>query len=308
MVKRRLAGGTEGGLACSEGSIHADAQTMSSSEKTPADQEAQRKSTEEKQAKAEEHQRLSAVTLFETIRREGDEELNRPVKSLWWSGIAAGLALSSSVLAEGILSRVLAGNPAREVIAALGYALGFVIVILSRLQLFTENTISVVLPVLAKPSADNLWRSARLWTVVLAANLVGTFVTAFISLKLGTTSPENSAAMLEVSRKVLEQSGWTGLIHAIPAGFFIASIVWMLPSSKGFEIVTITVFAWLIAAGAFSHVVVGSSEVFLLAIHGELGFWTGISTILLPALVGNVIGGTGLFALLAYGQVEEEIR
>jgi formate/nitrite transporter FocA (FNT family) len=142
--------------------------------------------------------------------------------------------------------------------------------------------------------------------VVFVANLVGTFVTAFISLKLGTTSPENTAAMLDVSRKVLEQAGWIGLVHAIPAGFFIAAIVWMLPSSKGFEIFTIVAFAWLIAAGDFSHVVVGSAEVFLLVIHGELGLWTGLTTILLPALVGNVIGGTGLFAFLAYGQTEAE--
>jgi formate/nitrite transporter FocA (FNT family) len=263
-------------------------------------------SVEEKKADAKEHQRLSAITVFETIRLEGDEELDRPVISLWWSGIAAGLALSTSVLAEAILYRVLAGNPAREVIAALGYALCFVIVILSRLQLFTETTLSVVLPVLDDPSAKHLWRSARLWAVVFVANLVGTFATAFISLKLGTTSPENTTAMLEVSRKILEQSGWTGFVHAIPAGFFIAAIVWMLPSSKGFEIFTITAFAWLIAAGGFSHVVVGSAEVFLLTIHGEIGFWTGLTTILLPALAGNVIGGTGMFAFLAYGQTEAE--
>lgn len=277
-----------------------------SSEPDEGEQDRKSEADAERQEEAKEHQRLSAVTVFETIRREGKEELERPVVSLWWSGIAAGLALSTSVLAEAILYRVLAGSPAREAVAALGYALGFVLVILSRLQLFTENTLSVVLPVLARPSLDHLWRSARLWAVVFVANLVGTFVTAFISLKLGTTSLENTAAMLEVSRKVLEQTGWTGFVHAIPAGFFIAAIVWMLPSSKGFEIFTITAFAWLIAAGSFSHVVVGSAEVFLLTIHGEIGFWAGIATILLPALAGNVIGGTGLFAFLAYGQTEAE--
>lgn len=261
---------------------------------------------EAQQEQAEDRQRLSAVTVFEAIRGEGEEELARPVMSLWWSGIAAGLALSTSVLAEAIVHRALAGNPASEVVAAFGYALGFVLVILARLQLFTENTLTVVLPVLAKPSADVIWRSARLWLVVFVANLVGTFATAFIALKLGTTSPENTAAMLEVSRQVLDATGWTGLIRAIPAGFYIAAIVWMLPSSKGFELWTILLFAWLIAAGAFSHVVVGSAEVFLLAIHGEIGLWTGLTTILLPALAGNVLGGTGLFAFLAYGQIEGE--
>jgi formate/nitrite transporter FocA (FNT family) len=256
---------------------------------------------------ADEHRRLAAVTVFQTIRGEGEEELSRPAMSLWWSGIAAGLALSTSVLAEAVLYRALAGNPAREAIAALGYALGFVLVILARLQLFTENTLTVVLPLMAKPSSSLLWRSARLWGIVLVANLVGTFATAFIALNLGTTSPENTAAMLDVARKVLEQAGWAGFFHAVPAGFYIAAIVWMLPSSKGFEIFTVMLFAWLIAAGAFSHVVVGSAEVFLLAIHGEIGLMTGMATILLPALAGNVIGGTGLFALLVYGQIEGEI-
>jgi formate/nitrite transporter FocA (FNT family) len=279
---------------------------MSSSETAEREPDGDGGSGAGKQEQAKEHQRLSAVTVFETVRREGDEELDRPVLSLWWSGIAAGLALSTSVLAEAILYRALAGNPAREAIASLGYALGFVLVILSRLQLFTENTLTVVLPVLAQPSADHWWRSARLWAVVFVANLVGTFATAFIALKLGTTNPENTAAMLEVSRQVLQQTGWTGFFHAIPAGFYIAAIVWMLPSSKGFEILTVTVFAWLIAAGAFSHVVVGSAEVFLLNVNGELGFWAGLTTILLPALAGNVIGGTGLFAFLAYGQAGPE--
>lgn len=258
------------------------------------------------QKEVSEHQRLAALTVFETIRAEGEEELSRPPMSLWWSGVAAGLAISTSLLGDAILSRAAAGSPARETIAALGYALGFVLVILSRLQLFTENTLSVVLPLMAKPSWKTFWCSARLWGIVLAANLVGTFATAFIALRLGTTSPENTAAMLEVARKVLEQSGWPGFFHAIPAGFYIAAIVWMLPSSKGFEIFTILLFAWLISAGAFSHVVVGSAEVFLLVVHGELGLWNGLSTILLPALAGNVIGGTGLFAFLAWGQIEAE--
>jgi formate/nitrite transporter FocA (FNT family) len=253
---------------------------------------------------ASERQRLSALTVFETLRGEGEDELERPVVALWWSGVAAGIALPTSVLAEAVLYRAFAGNPAQEIIAACGYALGFVLVILARLQLFTENTISVVLPVLAEPTGDKLWRAARLWAVVFVANLAGTFATAFISLKLGTTSPENTAAMLEVSRKVLEQAGWSGFFHAIPAGFYIAAIVWMLPSSKSFEFFTILVFAWLIGAGAFAHVIVGSAEVFLLVVHGELGLWSGFSTILLPVLAGNVIGGTGLFAFLAYGQTE----
>jgi formate/nitrite transporter FocA (FNT family) len=38
-----------------------------------------------------------------------------------------------------------------------------------------------------------------------------------------------------------------------------------------------------------------------------VSFLHGVGGIILPALIGNVIGGTGLFALLAYAQVRREM-
>jgi formate/nitrite transporter FocA (FNT family) len=93
----------------------------------------------------------------------------------------------------------------------------------------------------------------------------------------------------------------------MPAGFFIAAFVWMLPSSKGFEIFVVALFAWLIGAGGFTHVVAGSTEMFLLAFHGEMPMTEVFVLHLLPTLLGNVLGGTGLFALLAYAQIKAEI-
>ena len=51
----------------------------------------------------DEHGSLSSLTVYSIILREGQEELQRPLLSLWWSGIAAGIGISSSVLAEGII-------------------------------------------------------------------------------------------------------------------------------------------------------------------------------------------------------------
>ena len=263
--------------------------------------------TSEEQAKITERERLSALTVFHIIRSEGEEEMDRPAMSLWWSGIAAGLGLSTSLLAQGILHHALGGRPGAGLIEAFGYALGFVLVILCRLQLFTENTLSVVLPVLSQPSARNFLRAGRLWLIVLVANFVGTFVTAFIALTIHTAAPEHLAAMLEVSRRAAQISGWSAFARAIPAGFYMASIVWMLPSARGFEFAVIGLFAWLISVGGFSHVVAGSAETFMLMLHGELALPTVFGAYLLPSLVGNIIGGTGLFAVLAYAQIKSEI-
>lgn len=263
--------------------------------------------TRHESERAVEHQRLSALTVFAIIRREGDEELHRPLLSLWWSGVAAGIGISSSVLAQGILTTALAGQPQADLIAKLGYTVGFVLVILSRLQLFTENTLSVVLPALSDPSRKRFVRWARLWAVVLAANLLGTLATAWFSWQFSAYWPDHLEGMLTVSRHAAEPAGLSAMLLGIPAGFFIAALVWMLPSAKGFELPVIIMFTWLIAAGGFTHVIAGSTEMFLLAFNGELGFAEALLLHLLPTLAGNIIGGTGLFAMLAYGQIHAEI-
>jgi formate-nitrite transporter family protein len=64
---------------------------------------------------------------------------------------------------------------------------------------------------------------------------------------------------------------------------------------------------WLIAAGGFMHIVAGSVEAFLLVLNGELQWLAMIGNFIVPVLIGNIVGGTALFALIAYAQVMKEI-
>ena len=268
--------------------------------------EVERLLSSEETALIDESRKLSSRAVYTVIRREGEEELIRPAKSLWWSGIAAGVGISTSVLAEGMLAAELDGHAYRTLIQNLGYTVGFVLVILSRLQLFTENTITPVLTVLARGSEKGFRRMMRLWGIVFAANMVGTFMAAGFFM-LGTVTPAHLDGMMAVSHHYAEAAGWSALMRGIPAGFLVAVLVWMLPSSKGFEMFVIMIFTFLIAAGDFTHVVAGATEVFLLVLHGELGIAAGVGTLILPTLVGNVFGGTVIFTLLAYAQVQQEI-
>ncbi|MDP5130390.1 MAG: formate/nitrite transporter family protein [Paraglaciecola sp.] len=275
-------------------------------EKTPAPTEKSLTGSE-REAVAE-HGRLSSLTVYSIILREGEEELQRPVSSLWWSGVAAGLGISTSVLAEAVLRTHLgSAHSYLSIIESLGYTLGFILVILSRLQLFTENTITVVLPLLASPSKNRFICTARLWGVVLAANLVGTFITAAIAMHGGVLTQEILDSVLQISRHVAALSPMETLLRGIPAGFFIAAIVWMLPSAKGSEVLVVMLFTWLIAAGEFTHVIAGSNEIFSLVLIGEMPFAAAFLQHIGPMLMGNIIGGTGLFAMLAYGQIREEM-
>lgn len=263
--------------------------------------------SEAEEKEVEERVRLRVPVVYEIVRQEGEEELARPLSSLWWSGMAAGLGISMSVVAESLLLRGLPDTSWRPLITNFGYCAGFLIVVLGRLQLFTENTITAVLPLLAERSWRNVLLTARLWIIVFAANLVGTFVFSFAVLYFAIFPVEQIEAFLVVSRHFMEKTAAEMLLHGIPAGFLIAAMVWMIPSAKGAEFWVITLMTYLIALGDLSHVIAGSTEAFLLLISGEISVWRTVGEFLVPTFVGNVIGGTVLFTLLAYGQIKEEI-
>ena len=245
--------------------------------------------------------------IYEVVRRLGEEEMARPMTSLWWSGLAAGLSISFSLLTEAILQSHLPDAPWRPLVVSFGYCVGFIMVVLSRQQLFTESTITVVLPVMADFTPRNLARMGRLWAIVLGANFVGTLVAALFCSFTPVLSPELKGAMLAISRDLLAH-GWVEVVFkGITAGFLIAAMVWLMPSADTAQIHVVTLMTYLIAVGGFMHIVAGSMEAFMLAANGEAG-WIAITLhFILPALAGNVFGGTALFALLSYAQVMKEI-
>src|SRR5262245_62766128 len=116
--------------------------------------------------------------IYEVVRRLGDEEMARPLTSLWWSGVAAGLSISFSLLSQAILTAHLPQASWQPLVVGFGYCIGFIMAVLSRQQLFTESTITAVIPVAADVTWSNILRMARLWATVLAANLAGTLLWA----------------------------------------------------------------------------------------------------------------------------------
>ncbi|AUQ67864.1 formate/nitrite transporter family protein [Phaeobacter inhibens] len=250
---------------------------------------------------------LSPRLIFETIRRNGEEELERPVRALWWSGIAAGLLISFSVLGKAVFKTHLPDASWSPLVENLGYSLGFVMVILGRMQLFTENTITTVVPVMLRWDKASFLRTARLWGVVLAANVVGAFLIASFFALTPVLDADLRAAMVKISEHATGMPPLIGLISGIPSGILIAAIVWMLPSTQHSEIPLIIIFTWLIAAGDFTHIVAGSVEMAFLMVQGLLPLGQAIFGFFIPVLIGNVIGGTAVFTVLTYAQIKPEI-
>jgi len=261
---------------------------------------------EEKQANA--HESVSTSVIFEAIRREGERELSRPFSALWWSGVAAGLAISTSVLSKGFLASILPDADWAAGISNLGYTVGFLIVILGRMQLFTENTITPILPLFSVPTWCKLLQTARLWGIVFAANMVGCAAAALV-LVFGHILPDiRLDGILAVSRHYAQATPLEHFTWGVPAGFLIAALVWILPRTESAgEVMMIVIVTYVIGLGGMSHVVAGAFRLFILVARGELGIGAAVFGGILPAFAGNVLGGTGIFAVLTYAQVREEI-
>ncbi len=254
---------------------------------------------------ADERSSTTAKVVHEAIRLEGTEELERPSSSIGWSGFAAGLTMGCSMLAQGILQSRLPDAPWRELVSAFGYTTGFVFVTMGRQQLFTETTLTVMLPVLHKTHgmADVL----RYWGIVFAANIAATLLFAAAATIPGLFQPDTLGAFTDLGVKAAEP-GFVGvLIKGLFAGWLIALMVWLMPAAASARFFVIVAVTWLIGAAHFSHVIAGSVETGFAAMQGAIGWQDYLVSFLIPALIGNSIGGVVFVALLNHAQVKAEV-
>lgn len=263
--------------------------------------------TEEERAQAEENSPAPAKVVHASISMAGEEELSRPPASLFWSAFAAGIAIMASVSVGGALHHYAPDARWREAAAALGYPIGFLIVVLGRMQLFTEQTVVAILPFARETTWRNAGRVARLWALVLAGNLLGAAAVSALAAHGQVQSKDILAGMVAVSAKLQERGAIETFMAAIPAGFVMASVAWIrsADNQSGFWVVFVLTLA--ISLCGFAHVIAGAAEAFLLMWTGRADPLWVAGGFLAPALIGNIVGGTGLFAVLAHAQVSQEI-
>ena len=260
--------------------------------------------TEKRQAR--ERTALRAAVIHEAIRAEGEGELRRPVTALIWSGVAAGLSMGLSLVATGVLRAHLPDTSWRPLVVNLGYSVGFLTVILGRQQLFTENTLTVILPLLTRRDSETLRKVIRLWVVVLAANLVGAFLFAWGVSASGAFDESTLAAFHEIGMISVSEPFFTSVFRAVFAGWIIATMVWMMPAADSSRPAIIIVMTYLVGIAQLPHVIAGAAEVLYLVVSGSLS-WAGFfGRFLVPTLIGNVAGGVALVAFFNHAQVVTE--
>ena len=246
------------------------------------------------------------VVLHETIRREGEQELARSVSALGWSSLAAGMTMGFSMLARALLHHHVEGLRGAFLIESLGYPFGFLVVILARQQLFTENTMTAVLPLMTEPGWGKFSCLLRLWGVVFAGNVVGGALFAWGVLHLQLFDASTQASLHAVGAALMQNTPWQMFTKGIAAGWLIATMVWLLPAAERGKIAVIVIVTYVIALGDFTHIIVGSVEVLYLVFDGAATWGDYAMHFALPTLAGNIVGGSLIFALISHAQVRSD--
>ena len=251
------------------------------------------------------HERTSPTgeVVYKAIRTEGESELERSTSALAWSGLAAGLSMGFSLIASALIHAHTPATKWQPMLTALGYPIGFLIVVLGRQQLFTENTLTVVLPLLTERTARVFRNVARVWVVVLAANTVGAVAIAFVLARTQALSPTAIDSMHLVSRHVYEQPFLVTLLRGIFAGWLIALMVWLLPFAEEMRVVVIGVITYIVGLAQFSHIIAGSIDAAFLVFAGSDSWSDFLLRFYIPALIGNILGGVLLVAAINHAQV-----
>ena len=264
------------------------------------EREKSREHGEEK--KIQKAESLDAKTTYEVVRREGLRELERSTGALAWSGLAAGLSMGFSFLVEGLLHSHLPDTGWRPLIAKLGYSVGFVIVILGSQQLFTENTLTPIVPLLSHRTSERFRNVMRLWGAVLVTNIVGALLFALVLAKLQVVDPEVHSSLAEISARAMRAGFWVTMLHAVFAGWLIAMMVWMIPAAKPQELLLVVFMTYLVGLGGFAHIIAGATEVFYAGFRDLAGWGAVLLGYLVPTLIGNVAGGVTIVAALNHAQ------
>jgi formate/nitrite transporter FocA (FNT family) len=148
---------------------------------------------------------------------------------------------------------------------------------------------------------------ARYWGIVFAANILATLLFAAAASIPHLFPPDLADTFTKLGVKAVEP-GFAGvLVKGIFAGWLIALMVWLMPAASSAKFLVIIAVTWLIATAHFSHVIAGSVEGAFAAMHGAIGWDAYLVSFLIPALIGNSVGGVVFVALLNHAQVKGEI-
>ncbi len=243
---------------------------------------------------------FSTDEIFQRIVATADEEFVRSNRLLFLSGVAAGLSIGLSFVARSAITAAVPSDTS-GLVGSILYPVGFLLIVLGRYQLFTENTLTPVTLVLTRVAS--VPQLLRVWGVVLVANILGALLIGLLLARTGVFDADTALVARALAMHGLEVPTtalfWKGVI----AGWLVASMVWLNHAARDTITRFFIVFAimFLVPAADLFHCIIGACEMFYLVFQGD-------ATLLEAArffgavVTGNTVGGVLLVAILNFAQ------
>jgi formate/nitrite transporter FocA (FNT family) len=247
-------------------------------------------------------ERPSAEDIYQQVAANARQELKRSTVSLGLSGFGGGAFMGLSALGTAMVVALLGDSNTSQIVSRMFYPLGFIVVIIGRSQLFTENTLYPVALVLAEKK--ELWNTLRLWAVVLPSNVAGAFAFSLLAAWTPALDPSIVAALGRLGLSAISHPAsaifWSGVF----GGWIIALAAWLVSGSHSVtgSVMVIWMLTFIVGLGNFAHCIATSGEI-LVAVLTHRAPWTVYPAWFFPAVLGNICGGVGLVTILEYGQV-----
>jgi formate/nitrite transporter FocA (FNT family) len=245
--------------------------------------------------------RPSAEEIYQQVASNARQELARSNTALAISGFGGGAFMGFSALGTTLGVALLGTSPTAHVLACMFYPLGFIVVIIGRSQLFTENTLYPVALVLAEKR--ELWNTLRLWSIVLPSNVAGALAFSLLAARTSALEPRFVDALSWLG--VLGLSHPTGALFwsGVIGGWMIALTAWLVSGSHSItgSVALIWMLTYIVGLGNFAHCIASSCEI-LVAVLTHHASWMDYARWFGPAVAGNICGGVVLVTILEYGQ------
>lgn len=251
--------------------------------------------------------------ILKRVIHEGEGIFKIKSRAMFLSAVIAGLEIGFSYLLICMLYHLLGGKLNEEVIIKLFgvvYPVGFVLVILGKSALFTEQTSVLALPVLN--GQRSIWELLRIWVVVILGNIFGGMFFVFF---VGGIAPHmnlfSHQTMISIGSHVLNYDSWVLFLSGITAGWLMGLLNWLMNSNTNTfaRIFLVFMITGVIGFGGFHHSIVGNLEVFGAFLYTDgISLWDYLWFLFL-VIVGNGIGGSivvGLFKYRIFASNQEE--
>lgn len=240
--------------------------------------------------------------IYDRAKREGARRLDMPALEQLSTGFIAGVTIVFGIvalaMAREMIEPVLGPGPG-QLVGALAFGLGLVFLVVGRSELFTENFFDPVATAIDRRQRSAWWRLVRLWSLVLALNLVGGAVMAAVFIVEGALASGAHETLVGMAEEIAGKSGWATFARAVAAGTLLTLLSYLLHAvdSAGSRIALAYMVGFFLALGPFDHVVVS-------ALHLLFGIWLGggvgygdVGINIVLAAAGNLVGGLLLMTL-----------